>query len=191
MERMSPDDAIARLRREPNDAAAWEIIYTFTHGRLVAYVSSLLFTFNLGANEAAPDIVHDVVCAFWERWPSIKSTISDSSAAYSYMKTMSRNMLVDRYRHDQSARPLLDFLTLQFGQAPDPQKAVVHEILVKEVIDRLPAGCGSLLKSFVDTGLSLAEMADRDGASPSAFYSRWYRCIDRARELLLRSKPQK
>jgi DNA-directed RNA polymerase specialized sigma24 family protein len=187
---MSPDDAVARIQQNPNDAAAWETIYQYMHARLVAYVSSLLFTFNQSASETAPDIVHDVVCAFWERWPSLKSTISNSSAAYNYMKTASRNLLVDRYRHDQSARPLLDFLTLKFGQAPDPEKEVVHEILVKEVIERLPEGCGSILKSYVDTGLSLAEMADREGASPSAFYTKWYRCLDKARHLILRSRAQ-
>jgi RNA polymerase sigma factor (sigma-70 family) len=181
---MTPDEAIARLRKNPNDPSAWEVVYKYMHVRLMAYVSSLLFTFSLNASETASDVVHDVVCAFWERWPSIKSTIPDSSAAYSYLKTASRNLLVDRYRHDRNAQPLLDFLTLQFDRIPEDENPFIRNILVKEVIAMLPAECGSLLQSYMESGLSLAEMADREGASPAAFYSRWYRCLRRARDLL-------
>jgi len=183
---MTPDEAIARLRKKPNDSSAWEVIYKFMQAQLVAYVSSLLFTFSLNTTDPVHDIVHEVLCAFWKRWPSIKSQIPDSSAAYVYLKTASRNLLIDRYRHDRSAQPLLDFLTLKFLQ--DQDNPIVREILVREVIARLPAECGALLQSYVETGLSLAEMADRDGSSPSAFYSRWYRCLKRARDLL-RTKP--
>src|SRR5579864_2555350 len=92
---MTPDEAITRLRRKPNDPSAWEVVYKYMHVRLVAYVSSLLFTFNLNARETVSDVVHEVVCTLWERWPSIKSMIHDSSAAYSYLKTASRNLLVE------------------------------------------------------------------------------------------------
>ena len=185
---MTPDQAIARLQQKPNDSQAWELIYPHMQNRLNAYVTSLVYTFSSNTKESPRDVVHDALSKFWDRWPHIKSTIPDAAAAYAYLKASCRNGLVDKYRHDRSAQPVFDFLSLKFSQIqPD---SIVRGLLVQEVIDRVGGDCGSLLRSYAEDGLSLAEMADREGSSPSAFYSRWYRCLEKARDLVGSKKPK-
>jgi DNA-directed RNA polymerase specialized sigma24 family protein len=185
---MTADQAIARLHRKPNDPDAWELIYTYMQGRLHGYVTSLVYTFDSGPIESSRDIVHDVLTKFWTRWAKIKSTIPDASAAYAYLKISCRNTLVDRYRHDQSARALFDFLSLTYDQVkPD---SVIRGLLVEEIIDRVGGECQTLLRSYVADGLTLAEMADHAGALPQAFYSRWYRCLERARDVVDTKRPK-
>jgi DNA-directed RNA polymerase specialized sigma24 family protein len=179
---MTPDEAIRRLQKGPNDSDAWELIYTHMQNRLNTYVTSLVCTFDSNPKESTRDVVHDALCRFWDRWPEIKRTIPDAAAAYAYLKTVCRNSLVDKYRHDRSAQPLLDFLSLKFSQVQ--RESIVRDLLVQEVITALPRECGSLFRSYVESDLSLAEMADREGSLPSAFYSRWYRCLERARDLV-------
>jgi len=184
---MTPDEAIVRLQKKPNDPEAWELVYTHMQDRLNAYVSSLLCTFSSGPKESAHDIVHDALSKFWDRWSEIKRSVPDAAAAYGYLKTSCRNSLIDKYRHDRTSQPLFDFLGLKFDQVPED--SMVRKLLVQEVIAALTGQCRSLLRSYVEDGVSLAEMADREGSLPAAFYSRWYRCLQKAREMLESKKP--
>lgn len=184
---MTPDKAIARLQKKPNDAEAWQVIYTHMQNRLNAYVSSLLCTFSSNPKESAHDIVHDALSKFWDRWSEIRRTVPDALAAYAYLKTSCRNSLIDKYRHDRTSQPLLDFLSLRFNEVSED--SMVRRMLVQEVISALTGQCRSLLRSYVEDGLSLAEMADREGSLPAAFYSRWYRCLQKAREIVESQKP--
>jgi DNA-directed RNA polymerase specialized sigma24 family protein len=176
---MTPEKAIARLQTRPDDEEAWASIYTYMQERLNNYVSSLVCAFNTGPKESPRDLVHEAVTGFWQQWPEIKETIPHLTAAYAYLKTSCRNSLVDKYRHDRSAQPLLDFLTLKFSEVQP--NSIVRSLLVQEVIVGVGGECGALLRSYVESGLSLAEMADREGSIPAAFYSRWYRCLEKAR----------
>ncbi len=186
---MTPDEAICRLQKKPNDPEAWELIYTHMQNRLNAYVSSLVCAFHSNTKESAHDIVHDALTKFWDRWSEIKKVVNDEAAAYAYLKTSCRNSLIDAYRHDRSAQPLFDFLSLRFSQIQED--SIVRRLLVQEVIAALSGECKLLLQSYVDDGLSLAEMADREDSLPAAFYSRWYRCLQRARDLVVSKKPTK
>jgi DNA-directed RNA polymerase specialized sigma24 family protein len=179
---MTPEGAIIFLQSNPNDPDAWRVIYAYMQERLNNYVTALICTFDTNPKESPRDLVHDALCGFWERWPKIKKAIPDLKAASAYLKASCRNSLVDRYRHERGAQPLLDFLTLKFSQVESD--SIVRKLLVKEVIARLGGECGALLQNYIDSGLSLAEMADRDGFSPSGFYSRWYRCLERARDFI-------
>jgi DNA-directed RNA polymerase specialized sigma24 family protein len=82
---------------------------------------------------------------------------------------------------------MLDFLTLKFSQIQGD--SIVRSVLMHQVITGLPEPCGSLMRSYVESGLSLAELADREDSSPPAFYSRWYRCLEKARDLVQSKKP--
>jgi DNA-directed RNA polymerase specialized sigma24 family protein len=184
---MTPENAIALLQRRPNDEEAWASIYTYMQERLSNYVTSLVCSFNSGPQELPRDLVHDALTGFWRRWPDIKQSIPNLTAAYTYLKTSCRNSLVDKYRHDRSAQPLLDFLTLKFSQVQP--NSIVRSLLVQEVIAGVGGECGALLRGYVESGLSLAEMADREGSVAAAFYSRWYRCLEKARDLVESKKP--
>lgn len=186
---MTPDEAISHLQKKPNDPGAWELVYTHMQNRLNAYVCTLVCAFHSGPQESARDVVHDALTKFWDRWSEIKKQVPDEAAAYAYLKKSCRNSLIDAYRHDSSAQPLFDFLNLRFSQTQED--SIVRRLLVEEVIAAVSGECKSLLQSYVDDGLSLAEMADREGALPAAFYSRWYRCLERARDLVESKKPTK
>jgi DNA-directed RNA polymerase specialized sigma24 family protein len=185
---MTGDQAVARLHKRPGDPEAWECIYTLMQSRLHTYVASLIWTFESGPKESPRDVVHEALTKFWGRWKEIKKNIRDESAAYTYLKASCRNSLIDKYRHDRSAQPLLDFLGLTFSHTPED--SMVRRLLMQEVITAVAGECGELLRSYVEDGLSLAEMADREGALPSAFYSRWYRCLEKALEWVETKKPK-
>jgi DNA-directed RNA polymerase specialized sigma24 family protein len=185
---MTGDEAVARLQKKPNDPEAWQSIYMRMQERLRPYVASLVCTFESGPKETPQDIVHEALSGFWGQWAKVKKKIPNEAAAIAYLKVSCRNSLIDKYRHDVSAQPLMDFLTLTFSHTPED--SIVRVLLVQEIVAGIPGDCGTLLRSYVNDGLSLAEMADRDGALPSAFYSRWYRCLEKAQALAEAKKPK-
>jgi DNA-directed RNA polymerase specialized sigma24 family protein len=178
---MNAEQAIGQLHEKSNDPSAWEIVYKHMHIRLSAYVASLLVTFNLSARDSATDVVHESLCKFWEKWPDIQTHIPDLAAAEKYLKAISRHALIDRYRSERSAKPLIEFLTLRYSEIHEND--LMARVLVDQLSTQLPAECGALFRTYTKLDLSLAELAIHEGLSPSAFYSRWYRCIKRAREL--------
>jgi DNA-directed RNA polymerase specialized sigma24 family protein len=185
---MTGDQAITRLQKKPNEPEAWRALYTQMQEDLKTYVASLIHTFDSGIKELPRDIVHEAITRFWERWMQIRKQIPNYRAARLYLKASCRNLLIDKYRYDRAAQPLLDFLTLRFSHTPED--SIVRNLLVDEIITALGGDCGVLLRFYVSDGLSLAEMADKDETLPSAFYSRWYRCLERAQELTDAKKPK-
>jgi DNA-directed RNA polymerase specialized sigma24 family protein len=185
---MTGDEAIARLQKKPDDPGAWRFIYTLMQESLRPYVASLLCTFESGPKETSHDIVHEAITGFWGQWAKIRKKIPNEAAAVAYLKVSCRNSLIDKYRRNVSAQPLLDFLTLTFSHTPED--SIIRVLLVQEIVAGISGDCGTLLRSYVNDGLSLAEMADRDGALPSAFYSRWYRCLEKAQAVAESKKPK-
>ncbi len=57
-------------------------------------------------------------------------------------------------------------------------------ILLEQVIGLLQTDCASLLRTYISQDLTPAEIAEREGASAAALYSRWYRCLQKARAAL-------
>ncbi len=164
------------------------MVYRTMQSRLNAYVAALVCTFDSGPKELPRDVVHEALIKFWARWGEIKKTIPDEAAAHTYLKASCRNLLIDRYRHDRSAQPLLDFLSLKFSHTPED--SMVRARRGEAVRAGGGGGCGELLRSYVQKGLSLAELADREGALPSALYSRWYRCLEKAQVWVEARKPK-
>jgi RNA polymerase sigma factor (sigma-70 family) len=185
---MTIEEALHALRADPEDRTARQAIALGVYDHLLAYVASLLLTFRIAPGETAHDIVHDVLLAFYQRRLSSNSTITSESALLAYLRTSCRNLLIDKYRHERHGEELLDFLSLRFDAAFENESELYRSIFVKEIIDMLPAECASLFEQYVNEDLSPAEIADRLNASPAKFYSRWYRCIQRTKELLLRRK---
>lgn len=185
---MNIEQALQALRENPGDALAWEILYVDAYQPLLAYVSSLLLTFRVAPPDTAHDIVHDVMIGFLERWPVIKEKIHSVAALRAYLRRSCRNLLVDLYRSEQRAKSLVDFLALQFSTALGDESDLYRSVFVDEIIAMLPRDCASLLRQYVEEDLSPAEIADREGASAATFYSRWYRCIQKAKKIFMQKK---
>jgi len=180
---MTAEEALELLHRDPGHEEAWENFYRQMYRPLLTYVRSLLLNFSLSSGDDAHDVVHDALTAFWQRWAHIGKGITTVAAAGSYLRKSCRNLLVDHYRHQKDSLPLLDFLTLQFSSAFANEPELYRGIFLREIIARLPPECASMLRTYVKEDLSPAEIADREGASVSAFYARWYRCIQKAKNI--------
>lgn len=185
---MTVEKALQILRRRPRDVAAWETIAVDVYQPLLAYAASLLITFRAAPAETAHDIVHDVLINFYERRVASKAQISSAADLRGYLRRSLRNLLIDRYRRQRRAEEMVDFLTLKFGAGTDGAKNPDLAILTDEIIEMLPPDCSALFRQFVTEDLSPAEIADRAGASPATFYSRWYRCLQKAREIFMQKK---
>lgn len=181
---MTVDEALLTLRRKTRDAAAWEVVALDVYQPLLAYVATLLLLFKVAHGETAHDIVHEVLLNFYERWPRSKAEIETSQALHAYLRTSCRNLLVDRYRRERHAEQMVNFLSLKFSSAFQDASDIYKSIFLDEIIRKLPAECAQLFRIYVTEDLSPAEIADRVNASPSTFYSRWYRCLQKAKDIM-------
>ena len=182
---MTIEEALANLRLDPHDSTAWDVIMMRTYKPLIAYVASSLLTFHIRPDEAS-DIVHDVLLAFQTRWPHLRASIQDEGALLAYLKRSCQNLLVDKYRRQQNAAKLVEYFTLNFDSAFPAHRELYRSIFVSQIILRLPKKCAEMLRVFVNEGLTAAEMAEREGASAATFYSRWTRCLKKAKEIICR-----
>ncbi len=184
------EEALAALGVNPRDADAWETIASDVYQPLLAYVASLLLTFRVAAGETAHDIVQQVLLSFYEHLTKGKLEIRSTKALHGYLRTSCRNLLINKYRHQRHADQFVDFLALKFSKAFQDESSLYKTIFLDEIIQKLPPECGSLFRQYVTEDLSPAEIADRVGASPAMFYSRWYRCIQKAKEVFLKRKGE-
>lgn len=185
---MTVEQALRALRRNPKDSFAWEVIALDVYQPLIAYVASLLLTFRIAPSETAHDIVHDVLLTFYERWSASSADISSAGSLHAYLRASCRNLLIDRYRRERNIGQLSDFITLRFAEAFPDYGGSYKTLFLEEIIKKVPSECSKLFTLYASEDLTPAEIADRLNISPAAFYSRWHRCIQRAKELFLQKK---
>jgi RNA polymerase sigma factor (sigma-70 family) len=185
---MTVEKALQSLQSNPRDTHAWELVANEVYQPLLAYVASLLLTFNVAPGETSHDIVHEVLLAFYERWPKSRANITSATALHAYLRTSCRNLLIDRYRRQRNAEQLIDFLTLTFERAFQNESNLYKSIFLEEIINLLSPECALLFRKYITEGLSPAEVADSLGASPDTFYSRWRRCLQKAKIIYLHKK---
>jgi RNA polymerase sigma factor (sigma-70 family) len=176
--------AFAQISRGDGGEAAWGLIYSSLQPRLLAYVSALLVTFRISDTDLASDLVHDAMLAVLPGWSKSKIRIDNIEGLERYLKRTCRNALLDRYRHQKSAERLLDFIDLTFTRAFDSEAEIHRSIFVDEIIRQMPAECARILLRYVQDDVTPAELADEEGASPATFYTRWYRCLQKAKIFL-------
>jgi|GEM_PF-1585559 len=185
---ITTEEALRTLRENPQDTAARQVLILAVYDHLLAYVASLLLTFRVAPGETARDIVHDVLLSFFVRWPASKIEFKTESSLQAYLRTSCRNLLIDKYRHERHGDDLVDFLSLKFDSAFENESDLYRSIFIREIIAMLPEECATLFNQYVKEDLSPAEIADRLNASPAKFYSRWRRCIQKTKEILLTKK---
>ncbi len=185
---MTVEQALESLRENRSAPAAWEKIADEAYQPLLVYVASLLLTFRVAPGESAHDVVHNVMINFYERWPTSRASIHSADDLQAYLRRSCRNYLIDRYRREQTAAKLVDFLALKYSHDSGEGSDSERSILTSEIIARLSAECASLFRQYVAEDLSPAEIADHVGAPAATFYSRWHRCLQKAREIFLQRK---
>lgn len=185
---MNVEEALVIFRADPRDREAWEGIATGVYEPLLLHVTSLLAGFRLAEGETAADIVHAVLLNFLARAPNVE--LKSQADLMRYLRRSCRNLLIDKYRHEKNSEQLLTYLSLRFGNAFPGETELYRSIFLSEIIDLLPKTCGDMLRLYVTEDLSPAEMAEREDASPSAFYARWSRCIHKAKEIFLQKKTR-
>ena len=185
---MNVEEALAVFRANPRDQDAWESIVTSVYEPLLLHVASLLGGFRVAAGETAADVVHAVLLNFLERSPKARVELKSADDLLRYLRRSCRNLLIDKYRHEKHSEHLLDYLSLRFSSAFPGETELYRSIFLREIIDLLPQTCREMLLTFVTEDLTPAEMAEREAASAKAFYSRWYRCLDKAKEIFLQKR---
>jgi RNA polymerase sigma factor (sigma-70 family) len=185
---MDVEEALVIFRADPRDREAWEGIATGVYEPLLLHVASLLVGFRVAAGESAADVVHAVLLNFLSRAPNVELKSGDDLLRY--LRRSCRNLLIDKYRHEKNSEQLLNYLSLRFGNAFPGETELYRSIFLSEIIDRLPKNCGEMLRLYVTEELSPAEMAEREDAAPSAFYARWSRCIQKAKEIFLQKNAR-
>jgi RNA polymerase sigma factor (sigma-70 family) len=185
---MDVEKALIIFRTNPRDQDAWESIVTTVYEPLLLHVKSLLVSFRVAAGETAADVVHAVLLNFLTRAPRASVELTSVDELLRYLRRSCKNLLIDKYRHEKNSEQLLNYLSLRFANAFPGETALYRSIFLSEVIDLLPKNCGEMLRLYVAEELSPAEMAEREEAAPSAFYSRWSRCIKKAKEIFLQKK---
>jgi DNA-directed RNA polymerase specialized sigma24 family protein len=83
---------------------------------------------------------------------------------------------------------MIDFLALKFSGVSAETPDADRHILTEEIIASLPSECAALFRRFVTEDISPAEIADEVGAPAATFYSRWRRCLGKAREIFMHRK---
>lgn len=185
---MNVEEALARLQQNPEDSDAWETIIISVYDPLVLHVAGLLITFRTATSESAQDIVHNVLLTFHQRWRPGQVEIASLDELLRYLRRACKNLLIDRYRHETHSQELINFLSIRFSDAFGGETELYRALFLKEIIGLLPEHCARMLTVYINEELTPAEMAEREGASPAAFYARWYRCLERAREIFLQKK---
>jgi RNA polymerase sigma factor (sigma-70 family) len=176
---MSVEQAIATLRNNATDVKAWEILHRHLRPQLLSYALVLLDSFRVPL-DLAEDVTQDALLAFLRHWRENRDLVDSADAATGYLKKSVRNLLVDRFRHENRHPQLVDFLSLRFDSAFGNEASIHRNIYVSDILGRLSGNCAKLLKRYVEEDLSLAELADEEHVSPKTFYSRWYRCLEKA-----------
>lgn len=183
---MTLEEAFDLLKME-DDESAWRFFFLSASRQLLTYVARLLVSFRLEAGETGQDIVNEVLLSFLEQWPKLKKELRNVGSALAYLKASSRNLLVDRYRHRQTAQALISFLSSRYTESFGSSAEVLRPILIEQVLRGLPRDCASLLGKYIAEDLTPAEIAEEQGLSAATVYSRWYRCLQKARGFLKRN----
>jgi RNA polymerase sigma factor (sigma-70 family) len=170
----------------PKDASAWEALALNVYKSLLAYVASLILTFRVGPSETAEDIVQEAMFRFYNQWQQGRLKLDSGESVQRYLRSICRNLLIDKYRRERKATQLIDYLEFKFSSAFGQESEVFRSLFLKEVISRLSPDCAAIFTDYVEENVSLAELADRRGEEAGTFYTKWYTCLKSAKKIYSR-----
>ncbi len=180
-------DTVRRCQSDPDDRDAFDFFYRTFY----PYVRLYTRTFRLpNAPLSEEDIIQEVFLRLMEHFPEIR--FNSESHFLGYLKAVCEHYVIDMVRKYE--KQTYEELTLELqiaapGDTPEQAaaKAEARERLM-ELIGRAPGSCQNLLRAFVDEGLSLAEIAQRENVPLGTIYPRFSRCVAELRRKLGQAK---
>jgi RNA polymerase sigma-70 factor (ECF subfamily) len=141
------------------DSSEFDAFYAATGRRLVAHVYAMT-----GDRAEAEDAVAEAYARAWQRW----STVAHCNDPAGWVRTVAFRIAVSSWRRAINRR----FAHVRLGRpAPAPEPSPDTIVLV-EALRRLPAAQRRAIVLFHMAGLSVDEVAQETGASPSAVKAR-------------------
>ncbi|TNU77361.1 sigma-70 family RNA polymerase sigma factor [Miniimonas arenae] len=135
----------------------------------------------LGA-QAAEDVLAETLLVLWRRWADVPDGVE---ARRRWVYGIAKNM-VRRHEHEQAlSRNRLAVLTSERPAPGAPADTlVVATLWAEDLVESLPGDEQQVVRLVAIDGLSMSEVSDRLGVSPSAIGSRLYRARRRLRRLI-------
>jgi len=180
-------DIVRRCQSEPDDRDAFDFFYRTFY----PYVRLYTRAFRLPhAPLSEEDIIQEVFLRLMEHFPEIR--FKTESHFLGYLKAVCEHYMIDMVRKYE--KQTYEELTVELEVAAPgdtPEQAAVRverRERLMELIGRVPGSCQNLLRAFVDEGLSLAEIAQREDVPLGTIYPRFSRCVAELRRKLSHAK---
>jgi len=169
-----------RWPRRNNPASDEALIRTLyeEHGRaLLAYATRLT-----GDRAAAEDVVQETLVRAWKH---AEDLVEGRGSVRGWLLTVARNIVTDRVRA-RAARPteVPESPATPAVEAADHAEAVVNQMVVLGLLDRLSADHRNVLVELYYRGRTVAEAAGVLGIPPGTVKSRSYHALRQLRAVM-------
>lgn len=170
----TPSDEELALRVARGDTKALGLLYD-RHASLLLGIAVRI----VRDRDAAHDVVHDV---FVEAWRSIEGYDSRRGRVRAWLVTRLRSRAVDRLRAGTRHRDRIEKATTSAGsESPNPERGL-DAARVPGWVASLPAPQREALELAYFEGLSMKEIAERQGIAVGTAKARVCRAVARLRE---------
>jgi RNA polymerase sigma factor (sigma-70 family) len=176
-------DIVRRCQSDPDDRGAFDAFYRTFYSYVRVYTRAFRLPH---APLSEEDIIQEVFLKLMEHFPEIH--FKNESHFLGYLKAVCEHYVVDMVRKYE--KQTYEELTVEFEIAAPgdtPEQAAVRaerRERLMELIGRVPGHCQNLLRAFVDEGLSLVEIAQRESVPLGTIYPRFSRCVQELRRRL-------
>ena len=174
-----PDQALMEAVRA-GDLTAFQVLYERHHRAVFTFLLR-----SLGDRRTAEDLLQDTFLRVFARREAYRPT----AAFRTWLFTIARNLLIDRFRKGRGSPDVNDTEALR--TVPEPDASPLERAEAQELAERLEVAVRQLPPSQRDVvllsrfaGLDQDEVAQVTGASPQAVRVTLHRALRRLRELL-------
>jgi len=180
-------DIVRRCQSDPDDRDAFDVFYQTFYPYMRLYTRAFRLPH---APLSEEDVIQEVFLRLMEHFPEIR--FNNESHFLGYLKAVCEHYMIDMVRKYE--KQTYEELTLELeiaapGDTPEQAAARVEgRERLMGLIGRVPGSCQNLLRAFVDEGLSLAEIAEREDVPLGTIYPRFSRCVAELRRKLTQSK---
>jgi DNA-directed RNA polymerase specialized sigma24 family protein len=155
-------DIVRRCQADPDDRDAFDVFYRTFY----PYVRLYTRAFRLPqAPLSDEDVVQDIFLKLMEHFPEVR--FKNESHFLGYLKAVCEHYVIDMVRKYEK----------------QTYEELTEELLVG-LIGQIPGTCQNLLRAFLDEGLGLAEIANRQNVPLGTIYPRFSRCVAELRRRL-------
>jgi RNA polymerase sigma factor (sigma-70 family) len=169
-------EIVRRCQSDPNDRDAFDLFYRTFYPYVRLYTRAFRLPHTPLSDE---DLIQDIFLKLMEHFPEIR--FKNENHFLGYLKAICEHYVIDMVRkyEKQAYEELTQELQLR-APGESPEQAAVNaewrERLV-ELIGRSSGTCQNLLRAFLEEGLGLAEIADRQNVPLGTIYPRFSRCV--------------